>query len=111
MRNRSGQRRHAGTRTRRHPRQRRTATRLSHCWQGLALLQLARHICARIDMFTDSKGRLQPAWAFVLSALLCCLAFLVCNFFASAIAGDHLLRFEAIFSPALAAVLLAGFTW
>lgn len=62
-------------------------------------------------MFTDSEGRLQPAWAFVLSALMCCLAYVVCGYFASAIAGDHVLRFEAIFRPALAGVVLAGFSW
>ena len=62
-------------------------------------------------MFTDSEGRLQPAWAFVLSAILSCAAFVVAGYLAAALAGDHILRFEAIFRPLLAAVLLAGFSW
>jgi len=62
-------------------------------------------------MFTDSTGRLQPAWAFILSALMCCAAFVLCGYFAAAISGDHVLRFEAIFRPGLVTVLLAGFTW
>ena len=62
-------------------------------------------------MFTDSEGRLRPAWAFVLSAALSCVAFVVTGYLATALAGDHVLRFEAIFRPLLAAVLLAGFSW
>ena len=62
-------------------------------------------------MFTDSEGRLRPAWAFVLSAILSCVAFVVTGFLAAALAGDHILRLEAIFRPLLAAVLLAGFSW
>jgi len=62
-------------------------------------------------MFTDSEGRLQPAWAFVLSAIMSCAAFVVAGYLAAALAGDHILRFEAIFRPLLAAVLLAGFSW
>ena len=62
-------------------------------------------------MFTDSQGRLRPASAFVLSAVLSCAAFVVTGYLAAALAGDHILRFEAIFRPLLAAVLLAGFSW
>ena len=62
-------------------------------------------------MFTDSEGRLRPAWAFVLSAILSCAAFVVTGYLAAALAGDHVLRFEAIFRPLLAALLLAGFSW
>ena len=62
-------------------------------------------------MFTDSEGRLQPAWAFLLSAALACAAFVVTGYLAAALAGDHVLRFEAIFRPLLAVVLLAGFSW
>jgi membrane protease YdiL (CAAX protease family) len=62
-------------------------------------------------MFTDSEGRLRPSWAFVLSATLSCAAFVVIGYLAAALAGDHILRFEAIFRPLLAAVLLAGFSW
>ena len=62
-------------------------------------------------MFTDARGRLYPAWAFLLSALLCCAAFFVCGYLAGAIAGDRVLRFELIFRSLLAVVLLAGFSW
>jgi hypothetical protein len=62
-------------------------------------------------MFTDTEGRLRPLWAFILSASLACVAFLVTAYLASAIAGDHILRFEAIFRPLLAAILLATFSW
>ena len=62
-------------------------------------------------MFTDVEGRLYPAWAFVLSVLLSGAAFLACGYFAADLAGDHVLRFEAIFRTCLAACLLAGFSW
>src|SRR5664279_4689181 len=62
-------------------------------------------------MFTYSDGRLQPLWAFVLSAALSVVAFLVAGYAASAIAGDRMLRFEAIFRPLLAVLLLAIFSW
>ena len=62
-------------------------------------------------MFTSSDGRLHPIWAFVLSALLSVVAFLVAGYSASAIAGDHVLRFEMVFRPLLAALLLAIFSW
>ena len=55
----------------------------------------------RVAMFTDDDGRLQPIWAFVLSALLSCVAFLVAGYSAAALAGDHVLRFEVIFRPLL----------
>jgi len=62
-------------------------------------------------MFTSPDGRLQPLWAFVLSALLSVVAFLVAGYTASAIAGDHVLRFEAIFRPLLAVLLFVIFSW
>ena len=62
-------------------------------------------------MFTSPDGRLQPIWAFVLSALLSVVAFLVAGYTAAAIAGDHVLRFEIVFRPLLAVVLLAIFSW
>jgi len=62
-------------------------------------------------MFTDSHGRLQPAWAFLLSALLSCAAFIAIGYLAAALAGDHILRFEAIFRPLLAISLLTSFSW
>ena len=62
-------------------------------------------------MFTSSDGRLRPLWAFVLSALLSVGAFLSAGYAASAIAGDHVLRFETVFRPVLAVLLLAIFSW
>jgi membrane protease YdiL (CAAX protease family) len=62
-------------------------------------------------MFTDSAGRIQPIWAFVLSALLSALAFLVAGYSAAAVAGDHVLWFEVIFRPLLAVLLLTIFSW
>ena len=62
-------------------------------------------------MFTDGEGRLQPAWAFVLSALIAFVAFVACGYFAAAFAGDHVLRFEAIFRSSLAGGLLAAYSW
>ena len=62
-------------------------------------------------MFTDNAGRIRPIWAFVLSALLSAAAFLSAGYFAVAIVGDHVLRFEMVFRPLLAVVLLAIFSW
>src|SRR5271166_766051 len=64
-----------------------------------------------VIMFIDSNGRLRPAWAFVLSAMLSCGAFVAVGYLAAALAGDHVLRFEAIFRPLLAIVLLGIFSW
>ncbi len=62
-------------------------------------------------MFTDDAGRLRPIWAFVLSALLACVAFFVAGYTAAALAGDHILRFEVIFRPLLVVLLMAAFSW
>ena len=62
-------------------------------------------------MFTYSDGRLQPLWAFVLSAVFSVVAFFAAGYTAAAITGDHVLRFEAIFRPMLAVLLLAIFSW
>ena len=62
-------------------------------------------------MFTDREGRLHPASTFMLYVFLCCVAFFACLYFASALAGDHILRFEVIFRSCLAGILLVGFSW
>jgi membrane protease YdiL (CAAX protease family) len=62
-------------------------------------------------VFTTPDGRLQPIWAFVLSALLSVAAFLASGYASAAIAGDHVLRFETIFRPLLVVLLLAIFSW
>lgn len=64
-----------------------------------------------MTIFIESTGRLRPAWAFVLSALLSCGVFVAVGYLAAALAGDHVLRFEAIFRPLLSVVLLALFSW
>ena len=62
-------------------------------------------------MFTDAEGRIHPIWAFILSALFSVVAFLLAGYSAAAFAGDHVLRFEAIFRPLLSVLLLAIFSW
>jgi uncharacterized protein len=62
-------------------------------------------------MFTTSTGRLHPGLAFVVSALLSVLAFLVSGYVAAAIAGDRTLMFELIFRPLLALLLVVLFVW
>ena len=56
-------------------------------------------------MFTDAEGRLRPAWAFLLSASLSAVAFLISGYFAGALTSDHILRFEVIFRSCLAGLL------
>lgn len=62
-------------------------------------------------MFTSASGRLRPFWSFLLSAAFSVAAFVGCTFIAALITGDHILRFEAIFRPLLAAVLFAIYVW
>jgi membrane protease YdiL (CAAX protease family) len=62
-------------------------------------------------MFTDSEGRLKPAWAFLLSVLIVCASFLACGYLATVLGGNHVLRFEVIFRTGLAVLLLAAFSW
>jgi membrane protease YdiL (CAAX protease family) len=62
-------------------------------------------------MLTSPTGRLQPIWSFLLSAAFSVAAFVVCSFVAANIAGDHILRFEAIFRPLLVAVLFGIYIW
>ena len=65
----------------------------------------------KLAMFTDSEGRLRPAWAFVVSAMLAGAAFVVTGYLAAAVAGEHVLWFEVIFRPLLVLSLLTGFSW
>ncbi len=60
---------------------------------------------------TDDAGRLRPGWAFLLSSVLACGAFFICGFASASLAGDHVLRFEAIFRTSLAVLLLSLFSW
>ena len=102
---------HSRSRARVHPQERRPAARISDFAAWPSFLLPGERLFREVSMFTDSEGRLHPAWAFLLSALLSCLAFLVCAYFAAALAGDHILRFEAIFRTCLLAALLASFSW
>lgn len=62
-------------------------------------------------MFTSPSGRLQPVWSFLLSVAFSIAAFVACSFIAALLAGEHVLRFEAIFRPLLAAVLFGIYFW
>lgn len=62
-------------------------------------------------MFTSPNGRLQPIWSFLLSIAFSIGAFVACSFIAGLITGEHVLRFEAIFRPLLAAVLFGIYFW
>ncbi len=62
-------------------------------------------------MFTTASGRVRPIWSFLLSVAFSAAAFVVCTFVAGALSGDHTLRFEVIFRPLLAVVLLGLYVW
>jgi membrane protease YdiL (CAAX protease family) len=64
-----------------------------------------------MSRFTDSKGKLQPIWAFVFSFLLSALAFFVSGNIAHEAAETHPFRVEFIFRPLWAFLLLAIFIW
>ena len=62
-------------------------------------------------MFTTNTGRLQPVWAFVVSAVLSCAAFFVAAVAAEAVAGQHYLVLEMIFRTLLAAMVIGVYAW
>ena len=62
-------------------------------------------------MFTSATGRLQPTWSFLLSVALSIAAFVMCSFVAALISSEHVLRFEAVFRPLLAAALFGIYLW
>jgi membrane protease YdiL (CAAX protease family) len=62
-------------------------------------------------MFTSATGRLQPVWSFLLSVAFSLAAFVACSFIAALFSGEHILRFEAIFRPLLAAALFGIYFW
>ena len=62
-------------------------------------------------MFTYASGRMRPIWSFVLSVAFSVAAFAGCTFVAGSLTGDHILRFEAIFRPLLAAALFGIYAW
>jgi membrane protease YdiL (CAAX protease family) len=62
-------------------------------------------------MFTTSTGRLQPVWAFVVSATLSFAAFFIAGVTAETVAGQHYLVLEVIFRTLLAALVLGTYVW
>ena len=62
-------------------------------------------------MFTSPTGRLLPVWSFLLAAAFSAVAFFACTYVADAIAGDHILRFEAVYRLLLAAALFGLYLW
>jgi uncharacterized protein len=62
-------------------------------------------------MFTSATGRLQPGWSFLLSLAFSLAAFVGCSFIAALFVGEHVLRFEVIFRPLLAAALFGIYLW
>jgi membrane protease YdiL (CAAX protease family) len=62
-------------------------------------------------MFTSPSGRLQPVWSFLLSVAFSAAAFVACSFIAAMIEGEHVLRFEVVFRPLLAAALFGTYLW
>jgi CAAX protease family protein len=62
-------------------------------------------------MFTSANGRMRPIWSFLLSAGFSVAAFVGCTFVAAMFTGDHVLRFEMIFRPLLAAVVFGIYVW
>jgi len=62
-------------------------------------------------MFTSPSGRLQPGWSFLLSLAFSLVAFVACSFLAAVFEAEHVLRFEVIFRPLLAAALFGIYFW
>ena len=62
-------------------------------------------------MFTDSKGKLRPIWAFLFSLFLGALAFVVSGNIASEAAGDHPFRREFVFRGLWTLLLFGIFIW
>jgi CAAX protease family protein len=62
-------------------------------------------------MFTTSTGRLHPAWAFVISAVLSFAAFFIAGVVSEAIAGRHYLVLEVVFRSLVALLLMGLYVW
>ncbi|MGC2107872.1 MAG: CPBP family intramembrane glutamic endopeptidase [Candidatus Korobacteraceae bacterium] len=62
-------------------------------------------------MFTTSTGKLLPVWAFVFSAILSAIAFVVSGNIAADVVGHRLFLFELVFRPLLSLLLLGIFVW
>jgi uncharacterized protein len=64
-----------------------------------------------MSMFTDSRGKLQPIWAFLFAVLLGALAFVVSGNIAFEAAGDHPFRRELVFRVLWTLLLVGIFVW
>lgn len=62
-------------------------------------------------MFTTSTGKLQPGWAFLFSAVLSGVAFVISGNIARQIVGDRAFLFELVFRPLLCLMLVGLFVW
>lgn len=62
-------------------------------------------------MFITSTGRLQPVWAFVVSAMLSFAAFFIAGVTAETVAGQHYLVLELIFRTLLALLVMGTYVW
>jgi CAAX protease family protein len=62
-------------------------------------------------MFTTSTGKLHPVWAFVFSAILSALAFIISGNIAADVVGHRLFLFELVFRPLLSLLLIGIFVW
>jgi uncharacterized protein len=62
-------------------------------------------------MFTTDTGKLQPGWAFLFSAILSAIAFVVSGHIAADIVGQRTFLFELAFRPLLSLLLLGIFVW
>jgi membrane protease YdiL (CAAX protease family) len=62
-------------------------------------------------MFTTDTGKLQPGWAFIFSAILSGLAFVVSGNIAADIVGKRPFVFELVFRPVLCLLLVGIFVW
>ncbi len=62
-------------------------------------------------MFTNSKGKLQPVWAFIFAAILSAVAFVVSGNIAAQMVGQRAFLFELVFRPLLSLLLLGIYVW
>jgi membrane protease YdiL (CAAX protease family) len=62
-------------------------------------------------MFTTSSDKLKPGWAFIFSAFLSAVAFVISGNIAAQIAGQRVFLFELVFRPLLCLLLIAIFAW
>lgn len=62
-------------------------------------------------MFTTDTGKLQPVWAFVFSAALSAIAFVISGHIAADVVGSRIFLFELVFRCLLCLLLVGIFVW